>query len=122
MSVHPLRIVACAGAKGCPRTARDTRGDAAELAAALAKTRAMTFAKSRSTTPPHRPATIHLSGCRRGCARPGPADWLLRAEGDAYALFADAAADTDARALETIAPAALPACLTAWLETTREAA
>ncbi len=116
---HPLRIVACAGAKGCPRTARDTRGDAASLAAAITKTVGETVGETRT---PHRPATIHLSGCRRGCARPGPADWLLRAEGDAYALFADAAADTDARALETVSPAALPARLAARLGAIREAA
>ncbi|MEM7566515.1 MAG: hypothetical protein AAF321_04720 [Pseudomonadota bacterium] len=100
---EPIRVVACTGALGCPRTERDTRGDAVALARAL------------EPNGSGRPITIHLSGCARGCARPGPSDWLLRAEGDGYALFADACADTEAPPLETVAPSDLPARVAACM-------
>jgi len=52
-----LRVVACSGAPACPQALADTRG----LARALA---------------PHVTGLLHVSGCAKGCAHPGPARTL----------------------------------------------
>ncbi len=52
-----LRVVACSGAPACPQALGDTRG----LARALA---------------PHVTGLLHVSGCAKGCAHPGPARTL----------------------------------------------
>lgn len=59
-----LRVVACTGAPGCPQALSPTR----PLARALA---------------PHLPqgALLHVSGCAKGCAHPGPAPLTLVATG-----------------------------------------
>lgn len=59
-----LRVVACTGAPGCPQALSATR----PLARALA---------------PHLPqgAWLHVSGCTKGCAHPGPAPLSLLATG-----------------------------------------
>tara|TARA_R110002110_G_scaffold293407_6_gene507344 strand:+ start:1093 stop:2253 length:1161 start_codon:yes stop_codon:yes gene_type:complete len=55
-----LRVVACTGAPGCPQALGPTRG----LARALAE-----------RVPVGR--TLHVAGCAKGCAHPGPADYTL---------------------------------------------
>lgn len=52
-----LRVVACSGAPACPQALGDTRS----LARALA---------------PHVTRLLHVSGCAKGCAHPGPARTL----------------------------------------------
>ncbi|WP_395004096.1 precorrin-3B synthase [Cypionkella sp.] len=52
-----LRVVACSGAPACPQALGDTRG----LARALA---------------PNVTGLLHVSGCAKGCAHPGPARTL----------------------------------------------
>ena len=65
-----LRITACTGAPGCPQALGDTRHLARQLA-------------------PHLPQgrMLHLSGCAKGCAHPGPADLTLTATGQTYDLI-----------------------------------
>ncbi|OYW52659.1 MAG: hypothetical protein B7Z31_12490 [Rhodobacterales bacterium 12-65-15] len=64
-----LRVTACTGAPGCPQAGGETRA----LARALA---------------PHLPdgTSLHLSGCTKGCARPGPSDLTLVATAQGYDL------------------------------------
>lgn len=65
-----LRIHACTGAPGCGQAVAATRPLARTLAAAL-------------------PAgqTLHVSGCSKGCAHPGPALTVLAADADHYHLI-----------------------------------
>ena len=58
-----LRVVACTGAPGCLQAKQPTRSLARDLA-------------------PHVPdeATLHVSGCAKGCAHPGPASRTLTAQ------------------------------------------
>jgi precorrin-3B synthase len=65
-----LRITACTGAPACPQALGDTR----TLARALA---------------PHLPPgqMLHVSGCAKGCAHPGPAPLTLTATGTGYHLI-----------------------------------
>jgi precorrin-3B synthase len=65
-----LRITACTGAPVCPQGLADTRHLARQLAPHLAATQ-----------------TLHLSGCAKGCAHPGPADLTLTATGQGYDLI-----------------------------------
>lgn len=62
-----LRVVACTGAPACPEARAETRA----LAAALA---------------PHLPAgeRLHVSGCAKGCAHPGPAAITLVGTADGF--------------------------------------
>ncbi|MFO1175935.1 MAG: precorrin-3B synthase [Paracoccaceae bacterium] len=60
-----LRVIACTGAPGCPQGLATTR----PLARALAR-----------RIP--RGQTLHVSGCGKGCAHPGPADLTLVARPD----------------------------------------
>lgn len=53
-----LRVDACAGAPFCPQATVETRALALRLA-------------------PHVSGSLHISGCAKGCARPGAADWVL---------------------------------------------
>ncbi|MGD9865171.1 MAG: precorrin-3B synthase [Pseudodonghicola sp.] len=63
-----LRVVACTGAPACPQALSATRPLARALASAL---------------PPALPqdARLHVSGCTKGCAHPGPAPFTLVATG-----------------------------------------
>ncbi len=55
-----LSVTACTGAPGCPQASVETRTLARQLAPAL------------------RPGTrLHVSGCAKGCAHPGPSDLTL---------------------------------------------
>lgn len=70
-----LRVLACTGAPGCLQALAATR----PLATALA---------------PHVPTgkTLHVSGCAKGCAHPGPADYTLVATTTGYAPLHNATA------------------------------
>jgi precorrin-3B synthase len=69
-----LAVTACTGAPGCPQATVETRA----LASALA--------------PRLRPGTrLHVSGCAKGCAHPGPADLTLVGRAGAFDLVAGAA-------------------------------
>ncbi len=57
-----LRIVACIGAPGCTSATTPTRTDAAHLSR-MGKT--------------HTSSLLHISGCPKGCAHPGPAALTL---------------------------------------------
>lgn len=70
-----LRVVACTGAPGCAQGLQPTRA----LARALAP-----------QVPPG--ATLHVSGCAKGCAHPGAADFCLVAAQDGYHLARNAKA------------------------------
>ena len=105
-----IRTVSCIGARGCARTVRDVRGDAVRLTDALAARTGLAR------------ATVHLTGCARGCARAEPSDWVLRAEGDGYALFASAKADVARAPLARLAPTELAEHLAIRLDTLPDAA
>ncbi len=64
-----LRVVACTGAPACPEALAETR----DLATSLA---------------PHIPADerLHVSGCAKGCAHPGPAAITLVGTADGFDL------------------------------------
>lgn len=85
-----LRVTACTGAPGCPQALGDTR----TLARALA---------------PNLPAAqrLHVSGCAKGCAHPGPSDLTLVASPQGYGLVLHGtAADTPLH--RDLTPAAIP--------------
>jgi precorrin-3B synthase len=65
-----LRVIACTGAPGCPQARGDTRGLARQLAPHVAMGR-----------------SLHLSGCAKGCAHPGPSDLVLTATERGYDLI-----------------------------------
>jgi len=70
-----LRVVACTGAPGCPEARAETRGLAAALAPQIA------------------PDTLlHVSGCAKGCAHPGPSDVTLVGTPDGFDLVRDGSA------------------------------
>jgi precorrin-3B synthase len=64
-----LRVVACTGAPSCPEANAETRVLATSLA-------------------PHIPedATLHVSGCAKGCAHPGPSTVTLVGTADGFDL------------------------------------
>ena len=70
-----LRIDACTGTPGCPQALGPTR-DVARLLST------------------HMPAgkTLHVSGCRKGCARPGASDVTVVAANDGFDLVTGGAA------------------------------
>ena len=78
-----IRITACSGSQGCERGRADTRADARRLRLALA-----------AANPGDTRLAVHVSGCPKGCAHPGPSDILLlaRADGRGYDLHARTAA------------------------------
>ncbi|MEI4487438.1 precorrin-3B synthase [Frigidibacter sp. MR17.14] len=94
----PLRrVVACTGAPRCPQ--------------ALAPTRAL--ARGLAThVPPG--ALLHVSGCAKGCAHPGPAPFVLTATVHGFDFARDARASDDP-AIRDIGPERLadPALFTA---------
>jgi len=67
-----LRVIACTGAPRCPEAYAETRTLAASLA-------------------PHLPedVTLHVSGCAKGCAHPGPSEVTLVGAADGYDLVRD---------------------------------
>ena len=71
-----LRMAACIGSAGCASGTVRTREDAAALAATLNWT-----------------GVLHVSGCAKGCAHPGPASRTLVGAGGAYNLVRDGRAD-----------------------------
>ena len=66
-----LRVFACTGAPGCAEAFAPTRALAEGLAAHLPAGR-----------------TLHVSGCAKACAHPGPADFTLIAGPDGFILNA----------------------------------
>ena len=75
-----LRVIACSGAPSCPEAHADTRALAAALAPHLAAD-----------------ARLHVSGCAKGCAHPGPAPLTLVATAHGFDLVHDGSArDTPA--------------------------
>jgi precorrin-3B synthase len=65
-----LRVTACTGAPACPQGLGETRSLARALALHLG--------------PDQR---LHISGCAKGCAHPGPAPIVLTATGQGYDLI-----------------------------------
>ncbi len=65
-----LRITACTGAPACPQARGDTRQLARHLAPHLAPGQ-----------------SLHISGCAKGCAHPGPAPLTLTATDNGYDLI-----------------------------------
>ncbi|MCI0757060.1 precorrin-3B synthase [Teichococcus vastitatis] len=86
-----LGIRACPGTAGCASGLADSRADAARIAAL-----------------PRGPGLLHVSGCAKGCAHPGPAARVLVAEAQGrYALVRGGrAGDTPARRDLSLAEAA----------------
>lgn len=72
-----MAIVACTGWPGCASATVPTRSDAARLAAEL----------------PRLPGLIHLSGCAKGCAHPGPAAITLTGNAGHYDFIPGGRAD-----------------------------
>lgn len=70
-----LRVIACSGAPSCREALAETRALAAELAAYVP-------VDSR----------LHVSGCAKGCAHPGPAPLTLVATADGFDLIRDGSA------------------------------
>lgn len=69
-----LRVQACTGAPGCPQAHAETRDLARRLAKHL----------------PHDTA-LHVSGCAKGCAHPGPADLTVVGQPGGFDLVRDGA-------------------------------
>jgi precorrin-3B synthase len=65
-----LRVIACTGAPGCPQAMGETRRLARQLAVHVPEGR-----------------SLHVSGCAKGCANPGPADMTLTATAQGYDLI-----------------------------------
>lgn len=83
---HPhdprTRISACIGSEGCASGHIAARAIAARLAQGL---------------PPG--SNLHVSGCQKGCAHPGPADVTLIGRADGYGLVIDGRAGDTPRAV-----------------------
>ncbi|MCE1236541.1 MAG: precorrin-3B synthase [Hyphomicrobiales bacterium] len=71
-----LAVVSCAGASGCRSASVEARADGETLAPLARK-----LAKSGMT--------LHVSGCEKGCAHPGPAAVTLTGRDGAYDLVRD---------------------------------
>jgi precorrin-3B synthase len=71
-------VIACPGAPACAAASAPTQAHAALLAEALRPLLA-------------RGATVHVSGCAKGCAHPGRADLTLVGGSPAYAVLAGGA-------------------------------
>lgn len=84
-----LRITACTGAPACPQGLDDTRTLARQLARHLAPGQ-----------------TLHISGCAKGCAHPGPAETTLTATGTGYDLIRHGTA-SDTPSLTGLSPQAI---------------
>ncbi len=81
-----LSVTTCPGRPACRGGEADTRRDAPALAALLAARAGRRF------------ATVHLSGCAKGCAHPGPAPLTLVGEPGGYGASRDARASTPPQA------------------------
>ena len=77
-----LRVAACIGSPGCASGTVRAREDATALAAAATW-----------------PGVLHVSGCAKGCAHPGPAARTLVGAGGAYNLVRNGRADGLPRAV-----------------------
>ncbi|MDP3262643.1 MAG: precorrin-3B synthase [Tabrizicola sp.] len=90
-----LRVTACTGAPGCPQALGQTRTLARSLAALV-------------------PAgsVLHVSGCAKGCAHPGPADLTLIASPRGFGLVRGGTA-SDTPMQTGLSPADLPDLLKA---------
>ena len=86
------RVVACAGAPACAAAEIPTRALAPAIAAAL---------------PDDRQATIHISGCSKGCARPGSAALTIVGIGGKCGIVRNGCAQDTPR--EVVAVEDLPA-------------
>jgi precorrin-3B synthase len=84
-----LRVTACTGAPGCPQALGETRALARRLAPLLPND-----------------LTLHLSGCAKGCAHPGPCDLTLTATAEGYDLIRNGSA-SDTPSLTGLAPQAI---------------
>jgi precorrin-3B synthase len=67
-----LRVIACTGAPGCLQAAQPTRALARSLASHLPDG-----------------AVLHVSGCAKGCAHPGPTTLTLAAKAQGFDLIRD---------------------------------
>jgi precorrin-3B synthase len=74
-----LGIAACPGAPACTRGTTRTHEDADRIARAARNLLASGM-------------TLHVSGCRKGCAQPGRADLTLIGDQGAYAMVCDGTA------------------------------
>jgi precorrin-3B synthase len=77
-----LRIWACSGASACAQAAGETENLARNLAPLLPAG-----------------ASLHVSGCRKGCAHPGSADYTLVAGDQGYGLVRNGSASGDVESL-----------------------
>jgi precorrin-3B synthase len=77
-----LRIWACSGASACAQAAGETENLARRLAPLLPAG-----------------ASLHVSGCRKGCAHPGSADYTLVAGDQGYGLVRNGSASGDVESL-----------------------
>ncbi len=91
-----LRVLACTGAPGCPQAHAETRPLARALAPFVPKG-----------------MRLHVSGCAKGCAHPGPTEFTLVGQPGGFAALHDAPASATPRrpALTTHALRATPALL-----------
>ncbi|NBZ85961.1 precorrin-3B synthase [Stagnihabitans tardus] len=71
-----LKVYACTGAPGCPQALQETRNLARRLA-------------------PLTPGVLHVSGCGKGCAHPGAADFVLSATRQGFVLARGARAGAE---------------------------
>jgi precorrin-3B synthase len=90
-----LRVTACTGAPACPQARGDTRQLAWSLALHLPRGQA-----------------LHVSGCAKGCAHPGPSGLTLTATLSGYDLIRDGSA-SDTPSLTGLSRQAIPDLLKA---------
>lgn len=85
-----LRVTACTGAPACPQALGETRALARSLAPVVPEGQC-----------------LHVSGCAKGCAHPGPCDLTLTATGKGYDLIRSGRA-SDTPGLTGLTPQAIP--------------
>ena len=88
-----LRVVACTGAPGCPEARSETRAFAAAIAPRIAPD-----------------IRLHVSGCAKGCAHPGPSDVTLVGTSEGFDLVRDGSA-RDVPAHRGVTPAGVLALM-----------
>jgi precorrin-3B synthase len=84
-----LRVIACTGAPGCPEAHAETRMLAASLAPHISED-----------------VTLHVSGCAKGCAHPGPSEVTLVGAADGFELVRHGS-PRDVPAMRGLTPAQL---------------